>query len=131
MIWTVTRMCQIWNSFRQIYLLYWIKFVKYGKLFPIQGTGCYDTNVTFISFPKDGPPEFVKFEFWQVSSDSRIWKKKDGKVFGKNNATFWQNIAYIANSVFHYTWKLRLIAYQDHSKFRMRKCKKQHCVLRL
>ena len=87
MIWTVKCLRQIWNSFRSIYSLYWIKFVKYKKLFKIQGTGCYDTNFTFISTLKDGLQEF---ELWHVSRFSCTWKK-DSKVFGKNTVTFWHN----------------------------------------
>ena len=51
-----------------MYLLYWINFVKYIKLLKIQDTGCYNINVTFVSSPKDGLLEFVKFEFRHVSS---------------------------------------------------------------
>ena len=56
----------------QKYSIYWINFLKYIKLFKIQGTGCYDTNATFMSSPKDGLQEFVEFEFWHVSNFSCI-----------------------------------------------------------
>ena len=45
--------------FQIICLFYWLKFVKYIKLFKIQVTSCYDVNVTFISSPKDGILEFL------------------------------------------------------------------------
>ena len=48
--------------------VYWIKFVKYMKLFEIQGTSCYDINVTFIRSPKDDLLKFVKSEFRLISS---------------------------------------------------------------
>ena len=86
-----------------MYLFYCIKFVKYAKLFKIQGTGSGDVNVTFISFWEDGPLEFVKFSFWHVSSFSCIWRKDD-KAFGKNTVLFWRNIAYIVNLFFFITY---------------------------
>ena len=52
-------------------------------------TGYYNVNVTFISSKKEGLLKFDKFEFRQVSSFPCIWKK-NSKVFGKNNVTFWQ-----------------------------------------
>ena len=45
-----------------------MKFVKYIKLLIVYSNGCYDINVTFISSPKNGLLEFVKFELMQVSS---------------------------------------------------------------
>ena len=108
-------------------MFYWINFVKYIKLFKIQGAGCYDINVTFISSPKDSLLQFVNFEFRHVSSFSCIWKR-DGKVFGKNTMTFWHNFAYMVNFVFvfHYIWKLWPITHKVYSKFCTRKCKRQH-----
>ena len=44
------------------------KICKSYKLFKIQGTGCYNINITFISSSTDGLLHFVKFEFRQVSS---------------------------------------------------------------
>ena len=46
-----------------MYSFYWIKFVKYIKLFEIQGTGFYDINITFISSLKNGLLKLVNFEF--------------------------------------------------------------------
>ena len=63
------------------------KYVKHIKLLKIQGTDCYDTNVTFTRSPKDGLLEFIKFKFWHVCSFSCI-RKKGSKVFGKNIVTF-------------------------------------------
>ena len=104
-------------------LFYWIKFVNYIKLFKIQGTGCYNINVTFISSQKDGLLKYVECEFRHVFSFSCIWKK-DGKVFSKNTVTFWHNIACKVNTfVFHYIWELRLIAYKSYSTFCTSKCK--------
>ena len=37
-------------------------------MFKIQDTGCYNINVTFASFPKDGLLEFVTFKSRHVSS---------------------------------------------------------------
>ena len=106
--------------------VYFVYFVKYSKLFKIQGTGCYDINVTFISSPKLDLLEFVKFEFRHVSSFSCIWKRDDN-VFGKNTMTFWHNFTYMVNSfVFHYIWQLCLIAYRNYSKFCKKKSKRQH-----
>ena len=51
-------------------------------MFKIQGTGCYDINVTFVSSAKDGLPGFVC-----------NWKR-DVKVSDKNTMTFWHNFAY-------------------------------------
>ena len=109
-------------------MFYWTKSVKYIKLLKIQGTGCGDINVTFISFPKDGFLEFVKFEFHQFFSFSCIWRKV-GKVFGKKTVTFRHNIALKVNSfVFHYIWQLWPIAYKNYSNICTRKCKKQYYV---
>ena len=106
--WIVKCLCQIWNSFRWIYSFYWLKFIKYIKLLIVQGNGCYDINVTFISSPKNGLLEFVKFEIMQVSSFFYIWKKNH-KVFGKNTVAFRHNLAYMVNSfVFYYIWQLWL-----------------------
>ena len=41
-------------------------------MFKIQGTGCYNINVTFISSEKDGLLKYVKFEFRHASSFSCI-----------------------------------------------------------
>ena len=69
---TVKCRCRRWNSFKQIYLFYWIKFVKYIKLFKIEGNDCFDIDVTVKSSPKDGLLEFIKFECQNVSSFSWI-----------------------------------------------------------
>ena len=107
--WTVKCLYLIWDSFRLIYLFYWIKHVKYIKLFKIQGTRYYDINVIFILSPKDGLLEFFKFEFRYVTSFSCIWKR-GGEVFGTNAMAFWRKLAYMVNSfVFHYIWQLWLI----------------------
>ena len=63
------------------------KFVDCIKLFKIEGTGCNNINATFLSSKKDDLLNYVKFEFWEVSSFSCI-SEKDGKVFGKNTVTF-------------------------------------------
>ena len=47
-------------------LFYSIKFVKYIKLFKIQGTSCYDVNITCLSSPKGDLLKFVKFKFRQI-----------------------------------------------------------------
>ena len=52
------------------------KYVKYIKLFKIQGTGCYDVNVTFTWSPKDDLLQFIKFKFRHVYNFSCIWKKR-------------------------------------------------------
>ena len=46
--------------FKKKIFFFLIKSVKYTKLFKIQGTSCYDINVTFISSSKDGLLKFVK-----------------------------------------------------------------------
>lgn len=44
----------------------------------------------------------VKFEFWNISRFSCIWKK-NCKDFGKNTVMCWYNIAYTVNLfIFHY-----------------------------
>lgn len=68
------------------------------------------------------------WQFRHLSSFYYIWQK-EGKVFGKNNVTFWHNVAYMLNLfVFHWIWQLWLTAYKSYSKFCTEKCKKQHCV---
>ena len=129
MTWTVKwYFCWILNSFRSVNSLYWIKFVKYTKLFKIQDTDCYNINFIFILSPKDVLLEFFKFEFRHVSSSSYICRK-DCKVLGKNAVAFWQNFGYMVKSfVFHYMWQLWLKAHKNYSKFCTAKCKKQHYV---
>ena len=122
--WTAKCLCEVLNSFMEIYSLYWVKFVNYIKLIKTQGTGWYSINDTFMSFQKDGLLKYVKFEFPHVSSFSCNWKK-DGNVFGKNTVTFWHNFAYKVNTfVFHYIWQSWLITYKNYSIPCTRKCKK-------
>ena len=84
------------------------KIRKSYKLFKIQGTGCHNINVTFISSSKDGLLHFAKFEFRQISSFFWIWNK-NRKVFGKNTVTLWYNIPYMVSLfLLHYIWKLWL-----------------------
>ena len=72
------------------------KVCKYIKLLQIQGTGCYNINVVFISSPKNGFLELVRFEFRHVSIFSCIYKK-DCKVFDKNAVKLLHNITYRTN----------------------------------
>ena len=95
--------CQIWNSFRYVFSFHWIKFVKYMKLIQIQGTGCYDIKVTFLSSAKDSLLRFVKFESRHFSNFSCIGKKDD-KVVCKMTVTFWHNNAYVVNSFISITY---------------------------
>ena len=44
------------------------KYVKYIKLFEIQGTGYYDINVTCTGSQKHGLLEFIKFKFRHIYS---------------------------------------------------------------
>ena len=94
--------CAKYEIFPDKYIRFiWIKFVKCMKCFNIRGTCCYDMNVTFSSFPKDGLWNFTilncrKFPVFCIF-------KRDGQVFGKNIMKFCQNFAYMTNSlVFHY-----------------------------
>ena len=78
-----------------------MKFVNYSKLFKMQGTGCYNINVIFMSSQKDALLKYVEFGFCIL--------KWDGKVFGKNTGKSWPNFPYMVNAfVFHYMWQLRL-----------------------
>ena len=96
-------------------------FPKHIKLFKIQGTTCYNINVTHISLPKGNLQNFIRFKFLPGLNFSCIWKK-DVKVFGKNTVTFYHNIAYMVNSfVIYDIWQLRLITYKNYSKFCRRK----------
>ena len=96
-------------------------FPKHIKLFKIQGTTCYNINVTHISLPKGNLQNFIRFKFLPGFNFSCIWKK-DVKVFGKNTVTFYHNIAYMVNSfVIYDIWQLRLITYKNYSKFCRRK----------
>ena len=38
-------------------------FKSFFKFFQIQGPGCYNINVTFLSSPKDDLLNLIKFEF--------------------------------------------------------------------
>ena len=38
-------LCQVGNCFKSKSLSYWMKIVKYIKMFKIRGTGCDDINV--------------------------------------------------------------------------------------
>ena len=40
--------CQTWNCSRSESLFYWMKIVKYIKMFKIRSTKCYDINITCI-----------------------------------------------------------------------------------
>ena len=73
-------------------------------MFKIQGTGCYDINVTLKSSSNSGIfPVFPVFQ------------KLDGKVFCRNTMTFWNNISYKVNAfIVHYIWQLWLITYKNH-----------------
>ena len=95
--------CQIWNSFRYVFSFHWIKFVKYMKLIQIQGTGCYDINVTFLSSAKDSLLRFVKFESRHFSNFSCIGEKDD-KVVCKMTVTFWHDNAYVVNSFISFAY---------------------------
>ena len=56
-------------------------------MFKIQGTGCYNIDVTFISSEKRWSSKICQIRIparFQVF----LHLKKDGKVFGKNTVTF-------------------------------------------
>ena len=110
-------LCQVWNSFRWIYSFHWIKFVKYVKSFKIQGTGCYDINVTFMSSPKVGLLEFIKSKFRHVSSFSPHWKE-ECTILDKRLETNSRNILQNIHRMF-YSWYFAIF-YQKTSKFGLR-----------
>ena len=94
-------------------MFYWIKFVKYIKLFKIEGTSCY-----------------VRYKFYMNIISKRfssIWKKYD-QVFGKNTVTVWRNIAYTYGQFGCFSLELWSVAYQNNSNYCTVKCKKQSYV---
>ena len=126
---TVECMCQIWNSFKWIYLFYCRKCVKYLKSFKIQGNGCYDKNVSFISSPKDDLLKFVKFEFRNVSSFCWIWTKTWYSPRQKYRDVLTWFCSYGQFVCFSLHVTITTIVYKNYSKFCTRKCKKLrvHC----